>query len=110
VDVDGKLFPVPYDFDLAGLVNASHAFPDASLPIRQVTRRLYRGFCTDRQVLREALEAVASRREEILDVIATLPADAVSNGAGRIGYLQKFFDEASDEDRIISKFEKSCHP
>lgn len=108
VDVNEKLFPVPYDFDLAGLVNASYAAPDASLHIKQVTRRVYRGFCTDEQVLREAVATVVSRQEEILDVIRSLPIDSDKARADRIKYLQKFFDEASDGNRLISKFEKSC--
>lgn len=110
LDIDSKLFPVPYDFDLTGLVNASYAFPDSSLPIKRVTRRLYRGFCTDAETLREAIETVNSKREEILDVIRNLPIEPDKAKADRVDYLQRFFEEAGDEDRIISKFEKGCHP
>jgi hypothetical protein len=108
VDIDSKLYPVPYDFDLTGLVNASYAFPDHSLHIKYVTKRLYRGFCTADPVLRGALDAVTSRREEILDVIRNLPIDA--DKTDRTRYLDKFFEEASNGDRIMTKFDKSCHP
>ena len=108
VDIDSKLYPVPYDFDLTGLVNASYAFPDHSLHIKYVTKRLYRGFCTADPVLRGALDAVTSRQEEILDVIRNLPIDA--DKTDRTRYLDKFFEEASNGDRIMTKFEKSCHP
>jgi len=110
VDIDGKLFPVPYDFDLTGLVNASYAFPDPSLHIKYVTRRLYRGFCVDGEILREAIGAVTSKRQQILDVIRNLPIDPDKAKADRIDYLQRFFGEAADGDRLILKFEKSCHP
>jgi len=110
VDIDKKLFPVPYDFDLTGLVNASYAFPDASLHIKHVTRRLYRGFCTDNEVLRGAIASVTSRQTEILDVIRGLPFDSDRAKTDRINYLQQFFKEASNEDRMVSKFEKFCHP
>lgn len=36
-------FPVPYDFDYAGIVNASYATPDESLNIRNVTERFTAG-------------------------------------------------------------------
>jgi hypothetical protein len=58
--------------------------------------------------LRGALDAVTSRREEILDVIRNLPVDA--DKTDRTGYLEKFFEEASDGDKIMTKFKKSCHP
>jgi len=44
VKIEPKIFPVPYDFDLAGLVNARYAKPDPSLRITKVSQRLYRGF------------------------------------------------------------------
>jgi len=110
VNIDSQLFPVPYDFDLTGLVNASYAFPDPSLHIKRVTRRLYRGFCTDNNVLRGAIATITSRREEILDVIRTLPFESDKLKTDRISYLQDFFEEASKGDRMVLKFEKYCHP
>src|SRR5262245_10063549 len=40
-----KFFPVPYDFDLSGMVHAPYATPDPRLLLRSVTDRLYRGPC-----------------------------------------------------------------
>ena len=37
--------PVPHDFDLAGIVDASYAAPAAELEIPSVQVRLYRGYC-----------------------------------------------------------------
>ena len=44
-DSIGTLFPVAFDFDWGGAVNARYAFPDARLNIRTTTTRLYRGPC-----------------------------------------------------------------
>ena len=35
------LYPIPYDFDLSGVVNARYAVPDRQLPIATVLDRLY---------------------------------------------------------------------
>jgi hypothetical protein len=110
IGIQDRQVVVPYDFDLTGLVNASYAFPDPSLRIKSVTSRVYRGFCTGTEVLRGAIETVTSRQAEILNVISSLPIDSDKASAGRIDYLLKFFKEAGDEDKIIAKFEKSCHP
>jgi hypothetical protein len=39
------LIALPYDFDSAGMVDASYAAPHERLPITEVRQRLFRGFC-----------------------------------------------------------------
>jgi hypothetical protein len=41
----GVVWPVAYDFDWTGIVDAAYAFPDARLPIKSVRQRIYRGVC-----------------------------------------------------------------
>ena len=108
--IGSKQFPVPYDFDLAGIVNASYARPDQSLNIRQVSQRLYRGFCTEPDVLKTALTTITSSQDKVLDVIADLPALTEKEKAKQTKYLGGFFKKAADKDRIIRSFEKTCHP
>jgi hypothetical protein len=110
VKVGDTHFPVPFDFDLAGLVNARYAHPDPSLNIRRVTKRLYRGFCTDTDTLRGALRHIVSKEDEILGVIADLPNMDEKEKADRVTYLGGFFKQARDEDKMIAMFEKRCHP
>ena len=110
VKLGNMQFPVPYDFDLAGIVNAAYARPDPSLGIKKVTKRVYRGFCTDTDDLRGALRSVILREDEILGVIARLPMLEEKAKESRIKYLSSFFDKARDEDKMIAMFEKRCHP
>jgi hypothetical protein len=110
VEIGAKLFPVPYDFDLAGIVSASYARPDASFGISRVSQRLYRGFCTGPDVLRGALDAISSKEREILGVIANLPMLTEKEKDRRMDYLKKFFKKAGNQDRIIKHFERKCHP
>lgn len=107
-ELDSRLIFVPYDFDLAGLVNARYAFPDAKLRIERVTQRLYRGLCTDRDILRGALAFVASKRGEILAVVREVPGLEPGNAERAIDYLEGFFDEAADRERLLDTFEKHC--
>ncbi len=41
----GRQVPVPYDLDMSGLVNAHYAGPAPGLPIDDVRKRHYLGFC-----------------------------------------------------------------
>lgn len=105
---DGQVFFVPYDFDLAGMVNARYAFPDRSLSIRRVTQRLYRGYCIDRETLRRAIRAVNERRTAILSLIGSTPGlqpDSVKTAAK---YLEAYFERAGEVDRLLDEFERHC--
>jgi len=110
IKIGSKLFPVPYDFDLSGIVNASYARPDSSLNISRVMTRLYRGFCTDPEILHEALNDISSREKDVLGIISSLPVLTDKEKQKKISYLESFFRKAEDQDKMISLFEKACHP
>lgn len=106
--LDSRLILVPYDFDVAGLINARYAFPDAQLRIKRVTQRLYRGLCTDRAILRDALRRVRSKRAEILALTGAIPGLEPDNAERARKYLDDFFAKAADEEGLLQKFEKQC--
>jgi hypothetical protein len=107
-ELDSRVIFVPYDFDLTGLVNARYAFPDPKLRIDRVTQRRYRGLCTDREYLREALGTVRSKRAEILAVIRDLPGLEPGNVERATRYVDGFFEQAGDEERLLQSFEEHC--
>lgn len=107
-ELDSQIMTVAYDFDLAGLVNASYARPDPKLRIRRVTQRLYRGLCTDRSYLEEAVETVISRQEEILEMVQDVPGLEPGNRERAITYLGKFFEAAENRQRLLDLFERRC--
>ena len=107
-DIRSSLYYVPYDFDLAGLVNARYAYPDPSLRIRRVTQRLYRGFCTSRETLATALGAIKARRSIILGVLTNIPGLSDKDIESSANYLKRFFDIAKDEEKLLGSFERQC--
>ena len=99
---------MPYDFDLAGLVNARYARPDSSLRIERVRQRLYRGYCTSPEVLIAAIQTVNSHKAEILAVPSEIPGltDRDVKALGK--YLNKFFAAAENEEKLLKLFERRC--
>lgn len=69
--------PIPYDFDMAGFVNAPYATFDESLGIRSVRERIYKGFCRNEMVtefvrqeyinLESAINEVINHHESLFD-------------------------------------------
>lgn len=108
IDIGSSRFYVPYDFDLAGLVNANYAYPDPSLRIRKVTQRLYRGFCTERETLETALAAVVSHKADILDVLNNMPGMPEKDRSQSSNYLRDFFARAEDPEKMLQSFERRC--
>jgi hypothetical protein len=108
LEMDSELHLVPYDFDLSGLVNAAYAKPDASLRLKNVRQRRYRGYCMDKQSLTSAIRQIKSKRADILQVLEELPDSADKAEARSVKYVSRFFEMAENETKLIKSFEKSC--
>ena len=108
LDIGSKHFYLPYDFDLAGLVNAKYAYPDPSLRIRKVTQRLYRGFCTERATMQKALGIVKSREIGILNLLHEIPGLPDGDIATGVAYLNQFFARAKEEEKLLQSFARRC--
>lgn len=108
IEIGSARFYVPYDFDLAGLVNAKYAYPDPSLRIRKVTQRMYRGFCTESGNLQVALATIKARQADIINVFTEMPGLFAKDREQSIDYLGQFFARSDDEEKLISTFEKRC--
>ena len=108
-EIDNQVIFVPYDFDLAGLVNPRYAYPDPSLRIDKVTQRLYRGLCMDRDILKAALQRINAHRSEILLVPQSVPGLSENNTRAATKFLNGFFEQAENEEKLLRSFEKHCH-
>lgn len=108
IQTAADLLYVPYDFDLSGFVDAPYAFPPPELRLKSVTQRRYRGFCTDRVHLQQALRTIVSKRPEMVAVVRSLPVLSDRDKARRIAYLDQFFRAAGNEERLLDRFERRC--
>jgi hypothetical protein len=74
--IDKKIVPVPYDFDMSGLVNSSYAVVSVvnniELPISRVTQRMYRGFEQDEKILEEVRKEFLENQQNIYNIMDEL--------------------------------------
>jgi hypothetical protein len=77
--IDKKMIPVPYDFDMSGLVDASYAvvseIQNEALDIKNVKQRLYRGFKRDEQVLQQIRKQYLDNKTQALQTINSLSSE-----------------------------------
>jgi hypothetical protein len=108
IERENYILYVPYDFDLAGLVNTPYAKPAPDLKLRKVTQRRYRGFCTEREILTGAIRQVGSQRDEVSELIRALPVLTDKDKKRRKTYLGRFFKDAEDPDKLSERLEYWC--
>jgi hypothetical protein len=106
--VTGPYVPVPYDFDFSGLVDAPYAVPPNSIPLPNVRVRRYRGFCAHNKHALAAIGAYRAKHAEFLSTLASIPGLDDSTRRKAAAYLEGFFAEVADEERVSSRMLKTC--
>jgi len=88
---DGIVAPIAYDFDFAGVVNATYAVPDEKLGIVNVRQRVFRGYCTDPGEYAKVFALFKEKKPEIY----ALYADSIGKlmDRGNVRSTLKYFDE-----------------
>ncbi len=107
-DMVGPVFPIPYDFDFAGIVDTRYATPDPSLDIRNVRRRLYRGICRPREDIDFTLQIFRDRKEDIYSLyqeLGGLDEDVLEE---TIEYIDEFYEIIEDPGKVRSRIERDC--
>lgn len=96
---DGVMIPLPYDFDVSGIVDARYARPDERLGTRSVRERVYRGFCrpaVDFPALYRRFLGQRSAIRELYDGFELLDRGTREDA---LDYLDGFFRIVEDEGR-----------
>ena len=104
----GAYYPVPYDFDWTGLVQAHYAIPDERLGIKSVRDRLYRGPCRTAKELAPTFALFHARRDSILALYRgqrDLDPDYVKDA---VSYIAEFYDTIGDANRWRNVEERRC--
>lgn len=87
---DATIYPVPYDFDYSGLINARYAVPPERMQVESVRDRCYLGPCPDEARI-EALRAeFLARRDEVLAIFADSPYLDSYYRRRALDYLESF--------------------
>lgn len=100
--------PVPFDFDMSGLVNTKYAAPPSHLPIRFVRTRYYRGFCQPPGVLEDAIAIVQSKREEIIALFANTKELEPKRKKKTIKYIEEYFEILDDPKKLKKEVIDRC--
>ena len=106
-DSAGRVFPVPYDFDWAGVIATRYAQPDTSLPIRSVKERLYSGYCGVLEDFEPVFARFRERRAAIEALYDLEPLERDEREKAR-RYYAEFYRLIDDPARVRREMLKLC--
>ncbi|MBT8077083.1 MAG: hypothetical protein KJO31_00820 [Gammaproteobacteria bacterium] len=104
----GTFVPVPYDFDLAGLVNAPYATPNPKYKLKAVTQRLYRGFCRNNDLLPATLAAFSEKEAEIRRLVEEIEGLSGYHKRRITRFIDDFYEDFENERSIEKNFLRDC--
>lgn len=103
------LIPVPYDFDMSGLVDAPYSTFREELGISSVRQRVYLGFCRDDSVMEAVRREYVEHEPDFREVLDANRHLFNENEMRRTtDYLQIFFDMVRDERRFRHEIVLKC--
>ena len=91
---DGKVIPVPYDFDFSGIVNASYSSPNRDYSAQSVLDRIYLGpkELFDSAEMKAATKALADQREALIAIVMNAKFLSRKHRGEVRDYLEEFFE------------------
>lgn len=106
----GQQIPVPYDFDMSGIVNAMYATPPPLFPVDTVRDRYFLGFChSDNNPLALAKQFAMVQRA-ILDQVINTPGLTEKTKMASVKYINSFYRIAKKSKKNKNIFTRQCRP
>lgn len=98
VERDTSVYPVPYDYDWSGVVNARYAHPDPRLGTRSVRERIFRGYCVPEEYFAKVFALFNAKKAAIYSSYADpigklIPPDRIKD---TLEYFDEFYATIND--------------
>jgi hypothetical protein len=107
---DGRNIPIAYDFDFAGIINASYAGVDPSLPIKSVRDRLFRGYCLHKDSYAAVFDQFRQKRAAIealyTDEVGSLLPAAVTKS--HLSFINDFYEDIKTPQQAQKRVLSDC--
>jgi len=107
-DSEAGRVPVPFDFDMSGLVNAGYAAPPSQVPVRDVRERYFYGLCQPAEIFDEAIAHVQSKRGEIFALFAESAELDEKSREKSLEYIEEFYSILDSPKRMEQHVYSHC--
>jgi hypothetical protein len=97
-------YAVAYDFDYAGLVDASYAVPNEIIGTDNVRERVYRGFPRSMEEIQMVLDIYRAKKESIISYVKNFSLLSERTKKGMVNYLEDFFKMIQNKSEVQTAF------
>ena len=110
--MQGPVFPVPYDFDITGLVSPRYlsklyqAAPGAR--VSNPKKRVYRGLCRSERYLDNQFALLRDRRDDIYALYSTQEGLNPKVLKRTLEYLDDFYEVIDDPKKVEREIRRNC--
>jgi hypothetical protein len=104
----GAVYPIPYDFDYSGLVDASYALPPPDLHITTVRDRVYRGDCRTPTELETFFVKFRAMKADLAPLYDTIPDFDPAAKKRALAYLDEFYKTIARPADVKAAFTANC--
>lgn len=104
----GTILPIPYDFDMTGIVDAPHSAPSANFKIRNVRQRLYRGRCANNEYVPESVQAFIEQKQAIYDLVNQNELYKTGTRKDTLRFLNEFYATIENPTRVQARLVDEC--
>jgi hypothetical protein len=107
--VNNTIIPIPYDFDMSGLVNTNYSVVSEingeSLPINSVRERYYRGFIRNPEILEQVRQEFIANEVKLMEIVDAQESDFddPKEFERTKEYIADFFDIMKNDKKYQSK-------
>jgi hypothetical protein len=106
---DGRLVPVPYDFDFSGLVSAPYARPNVDVGQKRVGERVFMGNAANAQDLYATLNYFRTKQDDLIEIVEQFELLAPATRESLVAYLTGFFEEIKTQETAQEYLFKSSN-
>lgn len=104
-----SLVAIPYDFDLAGIVNAPYADPDKAQGVERVGQRVYRGYCVNNGHVTGSVAEFRKVRDELYALVEELNELEPGVRANVARYMDEFYAVIDDPRKVERDIIGQCN-
>jgi hypothetical protein len=101
-------YPVPYDFDMSGLIDAEYRKPAGVPDELLIDTQVYQGICMTEEEKIAGFAFFENLRDDFEQTITEIPYAPRSLKNRTINYLKRFFGIINDPDRVKSEIDMHC--
>jgi hypothetical protein len=110
VRIGRDYYPVPYDFDFSGLVDAPYAGPNPAIGnrIRSVKERLFWGVCSEEIDYEPVFARLNEEQEGIRNLVLSQPGLSDRNARIAWAFLESFYEAINSGPQAGQRILRDC--